>query len=823
MANSGAPSNNPNEEGNADEKQDDGLEKVSGDDLMRLLIRENRMNAKKAVEKPAPAEKEKAKGEAKTEQPEQEQDARKSMRERFAAIIAKERELVEKMASIRRKMENKELMDELKENTSPEALEQWKKRTLLLEQEEFNTTQEKMFLEGLSGFWEGDTPPAEFTLERGEYLNNLPYGYAEQGKALNNAIEIQREALGIPDVQTAEEWRTINQSTRLAYIDSVIRDVRLDDWMSAIEKQNTSIEETLENELKNVTSVEKMTGQIVQPSEIEESTSFISTIRGTRFYSINDYIKGAQKYWSALKSTWEQRGDRYSSVIARKLGKALQPVDIWPFYGQEVARVLDHQLDSKNDEETKQTHDMLEHEGANWEHLFANNSHHKGEFWQFAYNNPNKARGVIEFAADHGFLYDLDDDIGNAAHPIFGVPLAQICSDWSDDPVRISNYYTLLRGKNSAGRDKEVKDGYDKDVDTDNVPRFIELIESEMDDFNLWSTVGICKRALERGLWSEIAAWVTTTIMNKLREHPELRKHTPQIFFDLVGKLSMYNTAFTAGWLKAHRKTLREWAKTGNEHVLDDTEIHTFTDIENEIKEKNPHTDYSTKKGIQELNHRTAEVLAGRIVKLPGGYIHIYESRFKKYRDGAADTFQSLADPHKEDSDYANQITEKSMLPQVAVDKVLKYSSTMEFTPGDWISGYFHSFVEQAKQLKAIPELKDAYENFCNEVREKMDHYFKGHIMSEERGVRKQLGLMDGKIPSLAAMTAENLISWDLMKKCAAPQLLIEQLTDPRYPQFHDFAISKGLMSAKSKGFMGASPKPSTSGAVSGTPLNTAA
>lgn len=771
---------------------------MQGDELLRELVTQGRVRTQAALEEIEKKKVVEQKQEEEMKEKEEQQEEQKKMEEKFTekeairnkftSLIMQSQDIATKLKAMKTNMEKPELLESIKTYAPAEVQKHWEKRIQLLEREAFNTTQETQFITAMMEFWEAEKSPESFIAEQGEYLKNLPYGFAQVGEILHDLISGKsREEAEIVTGCTEEAWCQANKDSRIETIDAILKNVQMDDWIQNTKIQYEKMKKVLAAEEKRLEEDSQMIDVMRSMEEMEGVENFLEKFKGIRWYSIDNYLKGLQKYWTALKGTWEQRSERYSADIARKFGQLTKAYDLFPIYGQEVSRILDQQLDAKSNEETESMKNKLEKDNANWEMLFGAD----GEFYQFANKNPNKTRGVMEYAADHGFLYDIDEFVGNSNYPVYGKNLTDICSDWQDDPRRISNYFTLLRTKNAYGRDKEIESGKKKEHDIENVPRFIQLLEAELDDHNLWTAAGICERAMERGLMGEISAWLFTTIMNKLREYPELRAVTPQLFFDIVGKNAMYNTAFTLGWAKGYRRELRLWAKTGDENILKQTELKHLDVIEKDIVAKNPDLDITTKEGRAELNHLTAKVLAGHIVELPGGYIHIFETRFLSYREQVKVTIADVSNPLKEDSDYANEDTEKAMLTWETFAKILHFDSTRIFDNPTWASSFMGSLISMAERLGQIPELCEAYDNYCTEVREKMDRYFGASIVPEE-ATGKLASNVDPKTqkPAIASLVASHLLSWNIMEKWKNAPMLREQLKE-FFPDFDVVAKDK--------------------------------
>jgi len=719
------------------------------------------------------------------------------MTQKFEAIIKKATENSQRLGDLKTRMSDPAVLEKIEKFCPPDQVLRWKSDLKLINREAFNTTKEKDFATALQTFWSGEVAPHDFLVQQEDYMKTLPYGFHDIGAAIGSLTTIQEDQTAYPLTEeeaasqsrpyaatTKDEWFLLNESDRIVTIQRLMQHVQVEDWMSSRMNTYDQMEKYLKQQEDHVDKVEKQIKKIDADAKIEELDAdggFAQMFHAIRWVSINDYLNGVSKYWNAVKSTWETRGDRISAGVARNIGLAMKPFDIFPFYGQEVDTILGQQLDAKDGEEEKGMKETLADNHANWETVFGEGG--VFDIWRKK-NNPNKLRGILSWAAERGFLYDIDDDLDNHDHPIYGVPVADICSDWAGDDAKISNYFIKLRGDNSHGRDHEKKHGHDMENDIENVPRFIRLVEHEMDEHNLWAAAGIAERAMERGLDGAVAAWLFTTIMSKLREYPTLRRNTPVSFFDIIGKLSMYNTAFTMGWAKRYRRELKQWALSGDpngapdESILDKTAMKYFNIIEKDILAKDPSINANSHSGKQRLNEVLARVLAGGIIELPGGHINIFESRFKEYRKMAKDTFASAANPHKEDPDFAIEDTEKTMLPEVTFKEILAYTSTREFKEEKWVMPFLSNLISMEERLGKIPSLRDAHANYCAEISEKMNLHFSSFMKDGQ--ATKQLYTMDTRTgkPALASLVAAGLLSWNVMQN-ANPEivkLLTEQL-----------------------------------------------
>lgn len=712
---------------------------------------------------------------------------KEAMRKRFEDIISNCGKNSLKIQEMKKRMENAEIIQKVKKYGDPELTKRWMEDIRLLNREDFHTTQEKMFAEAAAALWEGNLSPAEFLNNQGQYLRTLPYGFDTPGNLLQTMFEEVAAAEGIQNQFSKEKWPTVNQSDRITVAQKLLDRIHIDSWIEGKQTQYVHLGLALDQQQKFIEKVEQESKRIGDEEKEESSdrSGIMGVVRKIRWYSINDYIAGISKTISAVQSTWETRKERVGAEVARNISSFfIKPFNFFPVYGEEVDTVLGQQLDAKDGEEENAMKEMLEGNFYTWDKVFGEGG--VFQHWTGKGKNANKARGCLTWAAEHGFLYDIDDNLDDPKQPIFGVPIEEICYDWAGDDAKIHNYFTVLRGKNSSGRESEIDHGYKMEYDNADATRFIRLIEREMDNKNIWAAAGIMKRAHERGLAGHISSWMFTTILQKLRQHPDLRKQVPVAFWDLIGKGPMYTTGFTLGWSKAYRNQLKAWCMSGDDDILNKTALKDLGVVEREILAASPTLNMEIEEDRQQVNDMVAKFLSSEIIALPNGQkIHIFESRFADYRKTAKAMFASMPAPHKEDSDYAAGRTEKTMLPVEATDAIMSYTSTREFDNKDWVQPYLGSLLSLARDLKAAgtPSMQEAHANYCKEISERMDTHFQALLA--EGLADKQLLAIDPTtgLPAIASLVSEGLLNWSAVREAVWAKKLADQLenTFPAY------------------------------------------
>lgn len=569
-----------------------------------------------------------------------------------------------------------------------------------------------------------------------------------------------------------DHWETSSEKQREEVIHKMLKMSGINEMLRGLEGEDNEKQAAIESDAKEI---EKISREVMRMNALDATTpkGLFDRLRKIRRYSLEDIYHGVKKYWEALHHAWEHQGEIKSSAIADAIGNGMR----WlPFYGEETALQLNQTLRSKNREKTEQEKKHLEHSDKEWHELFGADGH-GGLLHEYIHGaNYDNARAVLEYAASRGWLYDIDHSMGAGPKLVFGNSIDAICADWT--PAERTNYYTLLRTQNASGRESEIKKSEERIHQIGEVPVFIAEMERELNKYNLWAVVGIAQRAMDRGLIGEVAPWLATTVLEKLRSDPVLRGLADEQFFDKIGTLSAYNTAFTLGWLKNERKTLRRWTAFSDENYFESTNIgRACKQIEEDICRVDSSYEREDRKG--ELRQTVSQILTGQIVNVSGTPFCIFQNRYTWYRDACTHSFAEPADAYKEDSDYYIEKTEQWLNPENVYKKILDHTSTGVFAKEALAKPFITKLIKQAQDLKNSG-MPDAYENYMREQRQKIDLWASG-LDSHGAGVRITTTVLNDNItPAVAALYWNGLISENMLKK--TPKLwavISEQVKDP--------------------------------------------
>ncbi|GEM_PF-6972675 len=453
--------------------------------------------------------------------------------------------------------------------------------------------------------------------------------------------------------------------------------------------------------------------------------------------------------WEAFKSikenyvkAFKDKAQLKSAVLAKAIGGA---VKFGP-YGEEVNIALERDVEAKHASASKEHQESLETRNPTWIQLFENG----GELDHLIHlGQRDKAVGVLEYAAKHGWLYDIDacGTVSPAKRTIIGRTLGSLCPrDW--DESRIDRFYDNLRATNMSGMNSEIEDNTKKVQGIENTPFFIQEIDSNLNEGNLWAAVGVAARAIDRGLKPEVSPWVMATVMRHLRDNPIVRRHASLTFLDKIGKLAAYRSAFTTGLIQNNRPAMMKWLKSGES-------IRSAPDV-GEILFKLEHdildacTDGTTIDTVdkKELDRAVAYVLSANLfdeaaveklgfktIRLKKGKsITIYSDRYTFYRNSNAVTDINPAHPGlgQEDTDYVFQTTENQYGGLLTYDAMLAVDGRGDFTLKDRVPEYIGQILEQYYKLTDAG-LKNEAELFRWETGQKLNKILVKNALSDSR------------------------------------------------------------------------------------------
>lgn len=369
-----------------------------------------------------------------------------------------------------------------------------------------------------------------------------------------------------------------------------------------------------------------------------------------QWLSIFDMIKIYNIYKDAIV-------ERYHSKQKVRVYDAAKAWNIW----NPLQPDLDKQAKSANDEETEKFKEYLKKDGFTYDQLFKPN----GVLDQNR-SNINRAKAVIDYAADHAWLYKLDRTNGR---DVYGVDYEGL---WG------ARTFEELVEHNAEQQEKESSTGYSK---VNNHPEIFMIIDDmleELEKKNIWQVHGMMKRLQEKAKLAESNTWAVTTLFRAMRDDPDVLKIMDIGMLDKIGNIGIGQSAWSMTLYKTQRKQILAMKRAAGSATDSKGAVEAFirnekndfimgqvfAEIEKQLPEelrrgRDPKRHNSKYRDYTELDHAVAKVLAGQSVRTNGGkYISIFDNKnpiFVKYRNYFMDTTNTTpTEPGKTDPDFYN-------------------------------------------------------------------------------------------------------------------------------------------------------------------------
>ncbi len=443
-----------------------------------------------------------------------------------------------------------------------------------------------------------------------------------------------------------------------------------------------------------------------------------------KFYSIKHVMNAVTIVWESYTKAWDQWSTLRQSEIANGIGNMLKGI---PFIGEQAKMTLEMALDHKNDEIKDEYKKHLEHDHATFQHCCQGHNGHPSLLVQMK-NDPNKFRGVLEYMASKGWLFDFDAQTGS----VFGMKIKDsLPTTWLEE--RKEQYVRELEQQNSTGEDAEIAKGKSLVNNYPDIPPMIKALNYELERKNYWATLGILERIVEKGKYAYSPIWASTVILNMIRDDPTARKYFPKKLQDKIGTNGLA-TGMIHFFFKIDRHDLERYQK--NEHAefkQAGTFATIFEAVEHEIQAR------QEKNGLKpmerdQLLEKISQVLAGQIVTGDNDAwtLSIYENikPFKKYRDYRRDFLHSF-DAKTLDDDYYNPDnngTELVLLGAAAYREILSTNSAGAFDTKDkarmFIEQLLTHYETLKKAVKAGKLPAGVFTNYVKATREKLDNVY---------------------------------------------------------------------------------------------------
>lgn len=500
-----------------------------------------------------------------------------------------------------------------------------------------------------------------------------------------------------------------------------------------------------EKMIKNIEdAVEKGNGekQASESSVVEGSftgwikKTFLSSGGGIVWLSPLNIVNIVKSYRDAIVENYKSGQLVKENMTARAISEKF-------FFFKPIRHTLKKLSRSTNSKETSEFKEYITAEGFTFTEIFGTDG--KGEKEGLLFDNRhnfNRAKAVLEYAADHAWLYFLNRLDG---HDVYGIDF---------EGVEGKQSFEELIDMHEAGKTKQIQGGTDK-VDKDpDVEPIMEIMVHELEQKNIFAVQGIMKRLQDKAKFSHSNTWMLTTLLMYIRDNcnkdPTLKHCLDKGMIDNISNHTIGQSAWSITWLKMKRNAIDEWKNNGEKDgrigfAKNNIITATMERIEQRLEEggaKFP----DTEQGRLDKYEAIGMVLSGKTYPInvaadgsdasrvrllsygwiKGKTISIFENEFSEYRKKFREFTESAScDPSSTDPDYFNYQNGGSdvlLLHNSQFTKILQKSSTSRWDFEEKARGLFTQIFDRYDELGRVDP--EAQESFRKEMQAKIEYWW---------------------------------------------------------------------------------------------------
>lgn len=382
-------------------------------------------------------------------------------------------------------------------------------------------------------------------------------------------------------------------------------------------------------------------------------------------------------FWDIVKIVHIYKEAVMDNYHARQKVRTYDFAKNFNFY-QPIQETLKKQARAANEEETHKYLEYLQKEGMTFQDLFGEDG--KSGLLAKVRGNINYFKAVMEYAADHAWLYELQTDLKGEpnGHDVYGVDYINI---WGLETFR------ELVQKNESGKKKEIDLGYERVDKFPDVPGIIDAMVNEIHEKNIFRVQGMMKRLQEKAKFPYSNTWMLVTLLNEMRRYPKLLACFDKGMIDNISNFTITQSTWSVTWLKVLRHDLARWKKNPTDAEFNKNILgQTILEIERLLKEYGGEFP-DTPSGHRLKDDAIARVLAAQTVTIKNHHITLFDPKnkiFHEYlKDFASTTNTTPTNPGDTDPDYFNPALGGSdllLLGSSEIARVLEHQSQ-----GPWV------------------------------------------------------------------------------------------------------------------------------------------
>lgn len=539
----------------------------------------------------------------------------------------------------------------------------------------------------------------------------------------NKTADVLREVLAAGGMRLVQLKRLVEEARNDATLSPEERLEKMRMFYQARKNIDDTIEDVV---VKTMTEFDTAVSEWERKKDLEkykEKGPLRAFMSGIEFRTVDDIVKVVKLHWEAIVNAYKSQ----QNVRVNKTAKDIAKIYDYVPYAKSVQQILYKQARATNDEETSKFADYIKSEGFTYDELLGD----KNSILYQNRGNVNRAKAIIEYAADHGWLYDMDKTNG---HNVYGVDFESEFGTHS---------FLELINRNEAGKEKEVKRGEERVRYHPEIKLIIEDIRDELKKKNIYAVRGMLQILQNKAKLGESNTWGLTTLMRALQKDKSLLDIMETNLLDNIGNIGIAQSAWSLTQFKTQRKQILAWKQRKGEDMTRDAGFKMARTIKH-IEELIPERKRSVERVESgELDHDIAKVLAGQTLRYPdepGLSISIFnnDAVFNDYRKYFSDTTQSTdTKPDQTDDDFFNPDNIGSdvlLLGDTQTLKILKRESQGAFTHRTKATNFVAQIIDRYDELASMPA---AQANFKREMAKKLNYWMQTDVVTNASASRQ--------------------------------------------------------------------------------------
>lgn len=433
---------------------------------------------------------------------------------------------------------------------------------------------------------------------------------------------------------------------------------------------------------------------------------------------------GWKKYWEVRKQTRDEKERRGAARNAQKFGNMVKAISPFGDFETDVEQTLKAAVDNDDNGVKDGYIKLLKSGPTTFDGLFG-----AGGEYEKNQHDPLRTKGVLEYAAENGWLYDIDYDM----QTVMGVKLV----DGKNLPIGedVEQYLETLSTANGTGSDKARNAGKSSIAYTTSWDPIVKRFKKELKLNNFWGAVGVMEKAIDKGKDAATCTKLAVLLIRELRNNEKARKYITEDMLDQIGNIAFNNVTWGYWALKeteadGKKKKIKSWIDDGGGDNIEmvggigaaikaaEQDIVTLQQAAGETALSN-----------DKIDELVGKLLAGQIVKEKGWSksLSIFDSKYIGYRDrlkgGDPGKVAGLED-YKEDS-------EAILLQGQGLKKILLLTSQGRFTNDSFAIPFLADIVTKHEQL--LHPANNIDPNIIQTYEQHWQNAFEEYMLNEPR------------------------------------------------------------------------------------------